>query len=96
MIQVHLSNPNDVPIFVTSLSVAVSGGPVGCPSAGNISVVQSGVSSSVPVEVQAHGSVTLPAQGASAPTIQLVNLPVNQDACQQAQFPLSFTGSAHS
>jgi hypothetical protein len=25
-----------------------------------------------------------------------LNLPVNQDACQSARFPLSFIGSAHS
>jgi hypothetical protein len=36
----------------------------------------------------------LPAVGVAAPTIQLRDLPVNQDACQSASFPLSFSGSA--
>jgi len=95
-IHITLANPNDVPIFVTSLTVTVPSGPPGCDSATNISLVQSNVSSSAPVAVPAHGSIALPAQGHSAPSIQLVNLPVNQDACQNARFPLSFTGSAHS
>lgn len=94
-IRITLSNPNDVSIFVTSLTVTVPSGPVGCDSAANFSLVQSNVSSAAPVEIQAHGSVTLPAQGHAAPTIGLVNLPVNQDACQNARFRLSFTGSAH-
>lgn len=95
-IRITLSNPNGVSIFVTSLTVTVPSGPAGCNSTTNISLAQSNVSSAIPVEIQAHGSLALPAQGRSAPTIQLVNLPVNQDACQNARFPLSFTGSAHS
>jgi hypothetical protein len=94
-IPLTLANPGDLAIFVTSVTVAVSGGPLGCPSTGNISVVQSNLSSAAPVEVAAHGSVTLPAQGRSAPTIQLLNLPVNQDACQNARFPLNLTGTSH-
>jgi hypothetical protein len=95
-IPITLANPNGVSIFVTSLTVTVPSGPAGCDSATNLSLAQSDVSSAAPVEIHAHGSVTLPAQGRSAPTIGLVNLPVNQDACQNARFPLSFTGSAHS
>jgi hypothetical protein len=95
-IRITLANPNDVSIFVTSVTVTVPSGPAGCDSATNISLVQSNVSSAAPVEIQAHGSLALPAQGRSAPTIGLVDLPVNQDACQNARFPLSFTGSAHS
>jgi hypothetical protein len=48
------------------------------------------------VRVPAGGSVTLPMQGVSAPTIRLLNLPVNQDACKNARFSLSYSGSAHS
>jgi hypothetical protein len=95
-IRIALNNPNGVSIFVTSLTVTVPSGPAGCDSATNISLAQSNVSSATSVEIQARGSVALPAQGHSAPTIQLVNLPVNQDACQNARFPLSFTWSAHS
>lgn len=91
-----LGNPGDAPIYVTSLSVAVPNGPPGCDPAVNVGIVQSDVSSAAPLEVPAHGSVTLPGQGHSAPAIQLLDLPVDQDACQNARFPLSFTGSAHS
>src|SRR4029077_11075473 len=95
-ISLTLANPNGVSIFVTSVIVTVPSGPAGCDSATNISLAQSNMSSVEPVKIQAHGSITLPAQGRTAPTIQLLNLPVNQDACQRARFPLSFTGSAHS
>jgi hypothetical protein len=94
-IRVTLNNPGGVPIFVTSLTVTVPSSPAGCDSATNLSFTQSDVSSAAPVEIQAHDSVTLPAQGRSAPTIQLLNLPVNQDACQNANFPLNLSGSAH-
>lgn len=91
-----LSNPNSVAIHVTSLLVAIAGSPAGCESATNIVLSQSSASSATPVEVPAHGSVTLPAQGVSAPTIQLRDLPVNQDACKGATFSLAYSGSAHS
>lgn len=95
-IPLTLTNPGDIAIFVTSVTVVVSGGAAGCGSGENISVVQSDLSSAAPVKVQAHGSVTLPSQGRAAPTIQLVNLPVDQDACRNAHFTLGFSGSAHS
>ncbi len=95
-IPVILTNPDDVPIFVTGVTVAIPASPPGCDSASNISLVQSNVSGTAPITVRPHGSVTLSAQGRSAPTIQLLDLPVNQDACQNTKFPLSFTGSAHS
>ena len=95
-IPVTLSNPNSVPIYVTSLTVAAMGSPAGCDSTTNISLVQSNASSAIPVEVPADGSVTLPAHGVSTATIELVNLPVDQDACINAAFPLRYTGRAHS
>jgi len=95
-IALTLKNPNGVPIYVTSLHVAVTNSPAGCNSSTNISLTQSSASATTPVLIQASGSVTLPAQGVTAPKIQLVDLPVNQDACIKATFPLSLTGSAHS
>jgi hypothetical protein len=94
-VRVTLVNPNDVSIFLTSLTLTVPGGPAGCDSATNLRLTQSDVSGDAPVEIPANGSVTLPTQGRSAPTIQLLNLPVNQDACQNAHLPLSLNGSAH-
>lgn len=91
---VTISNPNPVPIFVTDLSVATSAGAPGCASAGNLALTAAGVSSAAPLEVPADGSANLPAPGMAAPEIQLRDLPVDQDACQGATFPLSFSGSA--
>jgi hypothetical protein len=92
-----LTNPNSVAIYVTNLQVAVAGSSsAGCSAATNLSLTQSNASSAAPVRVPASGSVTLPAQGVSAPTIRLLNLPVNQDACKNATFSLSYSGSAHS
>lgn len=91
---VAVSNPNPVPIFVTSLRVSVSANPAGCASAENLALGESGASSTSPLVVPAGGSAALPAAGLPAPTIQLRELPVNQDACQGAQFPLEFFGSA--
>lgn len=87
-------NPNPARILLTALRVSVAADPPGCASADNLALVQSNASSSSPLEVPAGGSVGLPAQGVLAPTIQLRDLPVNQDPCQKARFPLEFTGSA--
>lgn len=95
-IPVTLSNPNSVPIYVTSLNTTVTGSPPGCDSASNIILAQSNVSGANSVQIPANGSVTLPAQGVSAPTIALLDLPVNQDACINGTLPLGFSGSAHS
>ncbi len=87
-------NPNQAPILVTGLRVAVAADPPGCSGADNLALVQSNASSSSPLEVPARGSVRLPAHGVLAPAIQLRDLPVNQDTCEDARFPLEFTGSA--
>jgi hypothetical protein len=89
-----ISNPNPVPIHVTSIRVAATADPPGCTSAANLELTPSNVSSAAPLKVPARGSVGLPTEGASAPAIQLRDLPVNQDACQRAQFPLAFSGEA--
>lgn len=92
---VVLSNPNPVPILVTGLRVAATANPPGCESAANLELTPSSASPTAPVPVPAGGSVALPAAGASAPSIALRDLPVNQDACQLARFPLAFSGEAH-
>jgi hypothetical protein len=89
-----IANPNPAPIRVTALHVAVTADPKGCPSAANLTLAPAGVSSAAPLRVPAGGSVTLPAGSAAAPSIQLRDLPVNQDACQGVRFPLSFSGRA--
>jgi len=89
-----IANPNPVPIRLISLRVAATADAPGCASAANLELIDSSVSSATPLKVPAKGSVNLPAAGVSSPAIQLRNLPVNQDACQGAQFPLAFTGTA--
>jgi hypothetical protein len=89
-----IANPNPVPIFVTSLTVRATAEPAGCASADNLMLADSSASGAAPIKVPARGSVTLPAPGTSAPSIQLRDLPVNQDACQRTRFPLSFSGTA--
>jgi hypothetical protein len=91
---VTIANPNPVPIFVTSLHATPTANPQGCASAENLALIESSASSAVPLEVPANGSVTLPAPGVSPPAIQLRDLPVDQDACQGARFPLAFSGEA--
>lgn len=89
-----ISNPNSVPILVTSITVAAGASAPGCGSADNLAINDAGVSKAAPLRVPAHGSVNLPAAGVSAPAIQLRERSVNQDACQRTTFPLSFSGSA--
>lgn len=89
-----LTNPNPVPILITSLQVRATADPPGCGSAENLVLSGSSASSTAPIKVPANGTVSLPAPGATAPSIQLRDLPVSQDACQRAQFPLSFSGTA--
>jgi len=89
-----ITNPNPVPILVTGLQVRATADPPGCGSAENLVLSGSSASSAAPIKVPASGSVSLPAPGASAPSIQLRDLPVSQDACQRAQFPLAFSGTA--
>lgn len=89
-----VQNPNSAPIRVTALRVSIAADPPGCPSADNLALGQPNASRSLPLKVPAGGSVRLPAQDVRAPTIQLRDLSVNQDACKNARFPLEFGGSA--
>lgn len=89
-----ITNPNPVPILVTSISVSANTGPPGCAGAENLILTGASASGASPIQVPANGSVALPGAGGSAPTIGLRDLPVSQDACQGAQFPLAFSGTA--
>jgi hypothetical protein len=91
---VRIDNPNPVPILVTGLRVAATADPPGCSRAENLSLLPASLSSAAPLRVPARGSAGLPAPGAAPPAIQLRDLPVNQDACQNARFPLAFSGEA--
>lgn len=94
VLPVTISNPNPVPILVTNLDVRAAADPAGCSSGENLLLSGAGLSASKPLTVPANGSARLPAPGIAAPAIALRDLPVNQDDCRRAQFPLSFSGSA--
>lgn len=97
-VRLTITNPNSVPIFVSALNVGfpADSTPSGCSSVQNIELQQSDVSPTKLLQVPADGgSVSLPAQGVSAPRMRLVNLPnVNQDVCKNKTFDLSFSGTA--
>lgn len=88
-----ISNPNSVPITVTGLRVSATSGPAGCDGAENLALATPDLSAAG-LEVPAGGSVSLPSGAVAAPTIQLLDLPVNQDACENGQFGLTFAGTA--
>ena len=89
---VTVTNPNDVPVEVTRLSVDVADDPPECP-AENFRLTPSTLSPSSPLPIPAGASVTLPSD--QAPAIQMLNLAVNQDACSDARVELVFEGEAH-
>jgi hypothetical protein len=94
---VTLSNPNSVPISVTSLTASVDASrlPAGC-NPDWFNVVQSNVSASQPETVPANGSVTLPDGSVTGPSVRMIDTNTNQDACQGATVTFDYTGSAHS
>jgi hypothetical protein len=97
-IRLTLTNPNDVSIYVTQLSVTVApdSTPAGCHTADNIRLTQSNASATDPIVVPAGGAVNL-TTAPRAPQITLLNLPnVNQDVCKGKTFTLTYSGSAHS
>lgn len=92
-IPVRISNPNPVAIEVAALTVAIGEAPGDC-AAENFVLQPASASPAEPVTVPAEGSVDLPTAAIAAPTIQMLNLPVDQDACQEAAIPLLFSGEA--
>jgi hypothetical protein len=86
-------NPNPVPITITSLRVSAGGGAPGCAPADNLALTVPALASGR-LRIAAHGSVSLPTGTVAAPTIALIELPVPQDACKNANFALTFSGSA--
>lgn len=91
---VRIGNPNPAPIEVTSLSVTVAPDRPGCAADPNFAVVPSNLTPAAPLGIPAGGSVTLPSGNATAPTLELRELPVDQNACQGATLNLTFSGEA--
>jgi hypothetical protein len=91
-----VSNPFGFDLRVTALAVTVGPGSsqTGCDGPANLQVTQSNAAGgSVSIVVPAHGSVTLPAQGATAPQVSMLDLASNQDACKNAVFTFSYSGT---
>jgi hypothetical protein len=91
-----ISNPFDFALRVTSLTVTVRPGSTqaGCDGPSNLLITQSNTSGgSVWIVVPPRGSVTLPAQGATTPTVAMLDLPTNQDACKGATFSVDYSGA---
>jgi hypothetical protein len=92
-IPVVVSNPNPVAITVTALRITASGGGAGCDPTTNLALGAPELGAGR-LQIPAHGSVDLPSSTVAAPTIGLRDLDADQDACQGANFDLSFSGSA--
>jgi hypothetical protein len=94
----RVTNPNGSPILVTSLTVTIQPGSsnANCDGPRNLTVTQSNVSATNALTVPANGSVTLPSGGVSAPSVTMLNLATNQDACQGAVYSFAYSGSSHS
>ncbi len=90
---VTVVNPNPVPIEITSLTAAISGEPLNCP-VHNFELAPSSASPEAPLLVPAGAEVALPTATVTAPSIAMLNLPENQDACRGAALHLDFFGEA--
>jgi hypothetical protein len=93
-IPLTVTNPNPVPISITSLAISIDASPAGCPSGENLALAPASASKATPLKLPAHDAVRLPVGDVRPPSIQLRDLAVNQDACQNVSFPLRFSGSA--
>jgi hypothetical protein len=89
-----ITNPNDVPILVTAITVTVTGDSNGC-AAADVELQQSPAASTNELAVPAN-AVNWPVPAAFQPRIRLKDSGANQDNCQNQTFGLSYAGSAHS
>jgi hypothetical protein len=92
-VPVTITNPQSFPITVTGLVLTVASGSSkpGCDGASNLSVAQSNMAGgAVSVVVPAGGSVVLPAQGATAPVVTMLDLGSNQDNCKGVTFTFDY------
>lgn len=92
-VALEIGNPNSASIEVTGLTVTVAGAPPAC-GVENFQLTASNASPEAPLVVPADGEVSLPSASISAPSISLLDLPVNQDACQGAELELALSGEA--
>lgn len=95
-INLALSNPNDVALDVSALSVSLTGtSKPGC-TASNFTVGQ--YSGTYPLVIPAESSRTLAQLGvprANWPTLGMIDLSTNQDICKNISLTLAYSGSGH-
>ncbi|HVW31832.1 MAG TPA: hypothetical protein VHL53_04775, partial [Acidimicrobiia bacterium] len=92
-IDLTIANPNGSDLTVTAVTIAV--GPPSVPACGAGTLAVSRPFSG-PVVVPAHTTRSLSALGipqSQWPALTMPQSPVNQDACQQATFPITYTGT---
>jgi large repetitive protein len=90
-IALTLHNPNNFPVTITIISATVSASPAGCSAATNVDLLQSNVGNGTnpqTVTVAANTNLTIPS--ALRPTIRLVETGLNQQACKNGIFTLSY------
>jgi hypothetical protein len=92
-IPVTITNPNSETLYVTSLTVAVSGTPNGCDAATNFATQASSASPANKLAVPANAVNWPVPPGPFRPAIRLKNLAGNQNNCKSQSFSLSFAGS---
>jgi hypothetical protein len=87
-----LHNPNNFPIYVTSLQVTMASHP-SCPPGANFEIQQSDIDAAAKrLLVPANGAMGVPS--ARTPRIRLRNTSSNQDACKNQSFSLGYSGTA--
>jgi hypothetical protein len=92
-VDVTISNPHDFDLTVTAITVSVGPSSVPACGAGNMTVTQN-FSGSVVVPAGATRSLSaLHVPQSQWPVITMPDTAANQDACQQATFPLTYTGT---
>jgi hypothetical protein len=96
-VPVTITNPNSVPIHVTSLTFTVTtNASSGTCDASNFAVTPSSASMATPFTVPANAT-DYAVPESFQPKIKLIDLPkTNQDNCKGKGFTLNFTASAHS
>jgi hypothetical protein len=106
-LNLKLTNPNSVTIYVTSLTVALSGvtkAPnvtMPCSASSDFTLTQLGAGANLatnPIAVPANSSTTLSAAGLSTylPTVAMKDTSVLQDGCKNATLNFTFSGNAQS
>jgi len=96
-IPLRIGNPHPYPITVSGVQVTIDAGSSreGCDGRVDLGLRQSNsAGGAIGLLVPANATVTLPAQGVTAPLLWMRDRPVNQDACKGARFAVRYGGVA--